>query len=167
MLYWQSIEWKRYAIVAMRWGVTIVAVLALSACVPEAPNGRVRTETPAPDPNVDPTPDPNPTPNPNPDPDPDPTPNPDPNPMPNPDPNAVRFTSDVLPILERYCTECHDPGRTLDFTALPLSPAGPELTIEMIIAAAEQQRMPPPPRDYVTGEELDVLRRWRDDGLLP
>lgn len=80
--------------------------------------------------------------------------------------NALRFSVDIKPIFERHCTECHHDGRSLNFTAMPLSDAGPELTSDLILNAV-MSRMPPAPRDRMSQAEIDQIRLWKMQGHLP
>ncbi len=79
---------------------------------------------------------------------------------------TLSFATDVLPILERHCTECHDAGRAFNFTTLPLSPLGAGQTVDVMLAFAATS-MPPAPRDRVPAAELDVIRQWKAQGLHP
>lgn len=90
---------------------------------------------------------------------------PPPPPPPPVDPNALQFARDILPILERHCTECHHQGRISDFTDLSTW-TDPVRTVERILAAAETI-MPPSPREKLSADELDLIRLWRDQGMNP
>lgn len=82
------------------------------------------------------------------------------------DPNAISFQRDVLPLMETYCAECHHPGRQPDLSAMPLDRAAREVLAERIIARGETN-MPPAPRDQLTTSELDLIRRWKNEGANP
>lgn len=91
--------------------------------------------------------------------------------------DAVDFAHDVLPILQKHCAKCHTNGRYEGAISLDTRAAVIEAGIAEPGASAESSlisrvmeedpelRMPleAPP---LSEEEIDVLRRWVDSGLV-
>ncbi len=93
-------------------------------------------------------------------------------------PGALRFETDVLPILESRCTECHgiskqSSGLRVDSIDALLrgGKKGPALVagksdesrLFELITAEGKKRMPPK-GDRVSVEEVETIRRWIDAG---
>jgi hypothetical protein len=88
----------------------------------------------------------------------------------------VDFAHDVLPLLTKHCAKCHTAGRYEGDVSLDTREAILELGIATPRAAADSSiidrvssddpdyRMPPegPP---LTADEVDLLKRWIDEGL--
>lgn len=89
---------------------------------------------------------------------------------------TIVFSRDVLPLLQRRCFHCHSgpapsSGHRLDVLdevltrALPGSAVRSDL-VHRVSSDDAEMRMPPPDAGAVlTAEEVDVLRRWIDEGL--
>jgi hypothetical protein len=82
-----------------------------------------------------------------------------------PNGDGLRFATDVRPILDVYCTECHHAGKALDFTQYPRGPAS-QAIVELMISAATTT-MPPHPRDRMPPEALATIRAWKLEGMRP
>ncbi|MEW4526394.1 PSD1 and planctomycete cytochrome C domain-containing protein [Maioricimonas sp. JC845] len=96
----------------------------------------------------------------------------------------IDFTQDVRPILSNSCFQCHGPdeasreadlrldtpdGATADLgghlAVAPGDPAKSEL-LRRVTAGDPDELMPPPDSDYgrLTPEQVDILRRWIEQG---
>jgi hypothetical protein len=96
---------------------------------------------------------------------------------------AVEFNRDIRPVLADKCFTCHGPDSKNRFTKLrfdtepgakqdlggrlaiaPGDPANSEM-IRRINSANPANRMPPPASGYkLTGAEIDLIRRWIEEG---
>jgi uncharacterized membrane protein len=90
---------------------------------------------------------------------------------------AVDFAHEVLPILQKHCAKCHTNGRYEGAISLDTRDAVLESGIAEVGASADSSliqrvleedpelRMPleAPP---LSAEEVNVLRRWVDSGLI-
>ncbi|XZE53795.1 PSD1 and planctomycete cytochrome C domain-containing protein [Planctomycetaceae bacterium SH139] len=92
---------------------------------------------------------------------------------------SVSFSSDVLPILRQHCYECHDGdkqtsgyrvdvrrqaiagGESGSVGILPGDPEQSELLLR-VISDDDDQRMPP--AGPLASSEIDILRRWIEQG---
>jgi hypothetical protein len=98
-------------------------------------------------------------------------------------PRRVDFRRDVLPILADHCFTCHGPdarARKADLrldqeaSALrrdqPVIERGSSATSELfyrVTTADNEERMPPPRTGRrLTGEQIDCLKRWIDEGAV-
>ncbi len=93
---------------------------------------------------------------------------------------AVDFAREVRPLLKARCFECHGPekqksGFRLDLRAPAMKggSSGPAIVagkssesplIEHIIAPADDETRMPPEGDPLTAAEVDLLKRWIDEG---
>ncbi|WP_442505471.1 PSD1 and planctomycete cytochrome C domain-containing protein [Novipirellula sp. SH528] len=90
----------------------------------------------------------------------------------------ISFSGDVRPILAEYCVQCHGPDEQHreadlrldiadDSTAAAIVPGDPDAS-EMILRLTTEDpdmRMPPPEmQKRPTSKEIDILRRWIDEG---
>lgn len=101
-----------------------------------------------------------------------------------PDPILIDFTRDIRPILSNNCFKCHGPdeatrqaGLRLDtrdgavaalrsgaFAVTPGDPASSEL-LARVLHVDDGRRMPPPETGRtLSGGEIDLLRRWIEQG---
>lgn len=97
-------------------------------------------------------------------------------------PETISFNEHVRPILATNCFACHGPDaehREADLRfdvfdeslaeggiIVPGDPAGSQL-IERIASDDEYMRMPPPETNkHLTGEEIEILRRWVAEGAV-
>lgn len=95
-------------------------------------------------------------------------------------PNSVDFTREVQPILAKHCYQCHGPGDAESglrlssreaaiepaVSGLPAIVPGDATSSELmrrIAAESEFERMPPED-PALTAEQIEVLRRWIDQG---
>jgi hypothetical protein len=95
-------------------------------------------------------------------------------------PNSVDFTREVQPILAKHCYQCHGPGDAASGLRLSareavIEPADSGLPaivpgdaesselLRRITAESEFERMPPED-PALTAEQIEVLRRWIDQG---
>ena len=75
---------------------------------------------------------------------------------------AVRFAKDINPVVQKYCTDCHD-GETkkggLDLTALKfdLSDAKAFATWVKVHDAVESGEMPPPKKDQPSKKQREAF----------
>jgi hypothetical protein len=89
----------------------------------------------------------------------------------------IDFAHDVLPVLKARCTECHTSGKykgglSLDTreellrskAVVPGKSTASEL-MKRVTSADADSRMPPK-GDALTAKEIDILRRWIDEGLI-
>lgn len=89
----------------------------------------------------------------------------------------VDFAHDVVPILEKHCTECHggeeaEGGFSLntrdlfldDETAVP-GKADESYFIELILDTDPDYQMPPEKKERVPPEQLAVLKQWVNEGM--
>jgi len=84
----------------------------------------------------------------------------------------VTFTSDVAPILYQNCTSCHHPGGSAPFSLVTHAEAARRASA--IVDATSSGAMPPWLPDsqghtyvgerHLSVEQIDVLRRWADEG---
>src|SRR5215475_5837305 len=87
---------------------------------------------------------------------------------------GVTFNKDVLPILQRNCQICHQPGQIAPMSFLTYSSTRP--WAKAIKAAVVSRKMPPWFADPKVGHfandralpqaDVDVLARWADGGAL-
>ncbi|MDF1858672.1 MAG: DUF1549 domain-containing protein [Verrucomicrobiales bacterium] len=90
---------------------------------------------------------------------------------------AVDFAHDVVPILEKHCTECHggeeaEGGFSLntrdlfldDETAVP-GRADESYFIDLILDTDPDYQMPPEKKKRVPDEQLAVLKQWVNEGM--
>jgi Flp pilus assembly protein TadD len=90
------------------------------------------------------------------------------------DQSRVTFAADVAPILINACVSCHRPEGIAPFSLLTYDEAKSHAAA--IVAATRDRFMPPwkPEPGYgeflderrLTSEQISILRRWVDDGLL-
>lgn len=85
---------------------------------------------------------------------------------------AVTYTQDVKPLLDAHCVECHVAEADLDLSRYPFKssdltdmPSIVSRILERIEASPPQ--MPPGNRPKLSAGEVNVIREWRDGGLLP
>src|SRR5688572_5748104 len=92
----------------------------------------------------------------------------------------VSFNRDILPILSNNCFACHGPdenkretkfhfdtkeGAFLKPGVIEPGKAAESLLIEMITHPDPEERMPPPDSGHaLTQKQIDLLRRWIDEG---
>ena len=92
----------------------------------------------------------------------------------------ITFNRDILPILSNNCFACHGPdekkretkfhfdtkeGAFLKPGVIEPGRAGESLLIEMITHPDPEERMPPPDSGHaLTQKQIDLLRRWIDEG---
>lgn len=101
-------------------------------------------------------------------------------------PKMVSYSADIVPVLEKYCLECHLPGGTghqasgLDMSSYesvmkgtkfgPVIKAGDSLSSTLVILvegrADPSIKMPHGNREGLTPEEIKTLRSWIDQGAL-
>jgi len=95
----------------------------------------------------------------------------------------VDFARDVRPILSQHCVKCHGPSKQqsdlrLDSVAAlvaggntgPAVVAGKSaesLLLDAVTKAVNTSAMPPEGNPKLTAAEIDVLRRWVDEGAKP
>lgn len=89
-------------------------------------------------------------------------------------PSPVTFNRDVAPLLFKHCATCHRPDQVGPFDLLTYSQAKGHAG--EILTATRRREMPPWPPEpgygrfvgerRLTGEQLGVLERWVEDGLL-
>lgn len=92
------------------------------------------------------------------------------------DPDTVYFERDVLPLISSVCGSCHKPGGQNDGLLLtnydeimqygeisPGNPGGSEL-YEVITETDPDKRMPPPPASALAQADIDMIRKWIDQG---
>src|SRR5437868_3782662 len=99
------------------------------------------------------------------------------------EPKAVDFSRDILPILSDNCFFCHGPDAKarqadlrLDQQAEALAPregyriiapgkSGESELIKRVLSRDEDQQMPPPKSNRkLTGAQVELLKRWIDEG---
>jgi Protein of unknown function (DUF1553)/Protein of unknown function (DUF1549)/Planctomycete cytochrome C len=97
------------------------------------------------------------------------------------DPEPVQFSRDILPILSDNCFACHGPDQNqrkadlrLDTKEGALRQANPvvvpgksaESELILRIASTDPDEVMPPPKSNrkLTARQIDLLRRWIDDG---
>jgi hypothetical protein len=94
--------------------------------------------------------------------------------------HAISFNRDILPILSNNCFACHGPdekkretkfhfdtkeGAFLKPGVIEPGNAAESLLIEMITHPDPNERMPPPDSGHsLTDRQIDLLRRWIDEG---
>ena len=95
-------------------------------------------------------------------------------------PNETFFVEKVYPILEAHCFECHGArkqkgglrmdskswlfnGDESEWTVIPGNSAESELHARVVLERADPDAMPPE-GPGLTQEEMDVLKKWIDDG---
>jgi hypothetical protein len=97
-----------------------------------------------------------------------------------PPPVPISFNRDILPILSNNCFACHGPdekkretkfhfdtkeGAFLKPGVIEPGNAAESLLIEMITHPDPEERMPPPDSGHaLTQNQIDLLRRWIDEG---
>lgn len=92
------------------------------------------------------------------------------------DPDTVYFERDVLPLIANVCGSCHKPGGQNDGILLtnydeimqygeirPGNPGASEL-YEVITETDLDKRMPPPPASVLAQEDIDMIRKWIEQG---
>ncbi|MEX0939473.1 MAG: PSD1 and planctomycete cytochrome C domain-containing protein [Pirellulales bacterium] len=89
----------------------------------------------------------------------------------------IDFAHDVVPILKSHCVECHSgvepegavsmDSRELLLDAAVVLPgeAADSRLIELVTSRDPEDQMPPKDRPRLAGDQVDVLRRWIDQGL--
>lgn len=85
---------------------------------------------------------------------------------------ATTFAADVAPILARHCTTCHRPGGASRSSLVTF--ADVRARADQIVSTTSARQMPPwlpeGAKDLfaddrrLTEQEIDTLRRWRDEG---
>ena len=87
---------------------------------------------------------------------------------------AVTFTRDVAPILQRACQDCHRPGSVAPLSLLTYDDA--KLFAPLIKLRVQERQMPPFPLDPTVGiqefkndlrlsdEEIEIISEWVDAG---
>lgn len=95
-------------------------------------------------------------------------------------PNETLFMEKVYPILEAHCFECHGArkqkgglrmdskswlfnGEESDWTVIPGNSTESELHARVVLERSDPDAMPPE-GEGLTQEEMDVLKKWIDDG---
>ena len=97
-----------------------------------------------------------------------------------PPPPPVSFNRDILPILSNNCFACHGPdekaretkfhfdtkeGAFLKPGVIEPGKSSESLLIEMITHPDPEERMPPPDSGHsLTAKQIELLRRWIDEG---
>jgi hypothetical protein len=82
-------------------------------------------------------------------------------------PNALSFKNDIEPIMQTYCTECHEPGETIDFTQMPFDSASTASVVTQMLSDIASQKMPPAPRDQVPAAAVARIQAWQSQGMNP
>lgn len=90
------------------------------------------------------------------------------------DARDMTYARDVKPLLDAHCIECHhDGGRKPDLSQFPFRMGEEEADQDAIVqkvltlSGGTTPRMPPGMRPKLTSSEVDVIRQWREQGLLP
>jgi mono/diheme cytochrome c family protein len=90
--------------------------------------------------------------------------------------NKVCFTRDILPLLQSNCATsgCHDAGTRQngvflgDYNGIraQVQPGRPDNSdlFEMITESKEDERMPPAPRPRLSQAQIDLIRKWIEEG---
>jgi hypothetical protein len=81
-------------------------------------------------------------------------------------PNGLSYAKAVLPLMNRYCTECHHPGKPLDYTKVPFAAGDMKQMVDKLLATTTTT-MPPAPRDKVPAEFATVVQKWAAEGMNP
>lgn len=89
------------------------------------------------------------------------------------------YDDHVFPIFEQSCLNCHNPDKTkggLDLSSFSLTLKGssggkivePGNTGSLLISAVQQtgEKKMPPEGDKLSGEQIEILKRWIEGGLL-
>jgi uncharacterized membrane protein len=86
---------------------------------------------------------------------------------------ALTYQTNIKPILDAHCTECHHPnGKTPDFTAFPFwSPSSASQT-EIVsrvltVTGSAGPSMPPGNRPAISQAEWNAIQSWLNQGLQP
>ncbi len=94
-------------------------------------------------------------------------------------PKPVSYTKEIQPLLNKRCVICHNDKVASDDVRLdsyeeiikgdkkgPLVVAGKssESRLFLVVAGKKEPKMPPPPLPPLTPSELNLLRRWIDEG---
>ena len=93
------------------------------------------------------------------------------------DPEVVDFAHEVVPILKKYCLDCHrgedakggfairDRDRILKQGIVEAGNADESELIKRLVSDDAELQMPPPERSQLTASEIKTLRDWIDQGL--
>ena len=92
-----------------------------------------------------------------------------PNPDPDPDPMAkVTYDADIKSIIDNNCIQCHGnpptQGAPSSFTTFTQVKNGVNNIISRIKSTSN--RMPPSPNSPLSQAQIDLIEKWKDDGLL-
>ncbi|WP_298238845.1 hypothetical protein [uncultured Algibacter sp.] len=90
------------------------------------------------------------------------------NPDPDPDPMVkVTYDADIKSIIDNNCIQCHgnppNPGPT-SYTTYTQVKNGVNNIISRIKSTSN--RMPPSPNSPLSQTQIDLIEKWKDDGLL-
>ena len=83
---------------------------------------------------------------------------------------GLTWSKDIKKIMDRACVECHAAGgRSPNLSTWPLGTAeATSAIIDRVIAVSGVGgTMPPAPRDKISAAELDLIRKWKAEGLKP
>lgn len=78
------------------------------------------------------------------------------------------YLQDVAPILNAHCIECHSVGASLILTRFPFVSTFSEdqnILVDRILVRVGNHSMPPGNRPKLTSAEIDVIYKWREQGL--
>lgn len=81
---------------------------------------------------------------------------------------ALSFATDIKPILDYNCSECHHAGKSLDLSVFPFNGgADQEAIVAAIIAMTSSGRMPLQPRTRLSNDQIEMIKAWQSGGLAP
>ena len=91
--------------------------------------------------------------------------------------HALDFVHDIVPILKRNCVHCHGGhqaegnfslntrGTSLESGHIDLDAPEASYLLELISSTDPDVQMPPPDRPRMSEKEVDLIRRWIEDGM--
>jgi uncharacterized membrane protein len=85
---------------------------------------------------------------------------------------VVTYATDVKPILDQNCIECHDSGADLNLTAFPFvstTMTSQTAIVQAILGkvGATPPQMPPGNRPKLTADQVSTVQDWLNQGLQP